>query len=149
MKAILFSIALFLTCLTQAQPFISVSGTTKGIAFSAGLLTTSGLEVSAGYNMWSRTPSVPTIGYVQAGYHVLLSQNEKDNYTLTPGVGVASWSRKDFTEWDKGGDVISISKVALLLSLEAGKDINLGRVFINVSYCERPYAGVGIRAFFR
>ena len=153
MKLLFWVMILFGLSSIQAQPFLSISATTKGAGFSIGyLLEQPGIELNAGYNVDPVKEAVPAIFNLSVGKRILLSHKEKDNFSLTPSIGYAAYSVKDFTEFYKdevSGEILQVNTVKPIYGLELGKDWHLGRVYINANYCNAPFFGVGLRAFIK
>lgn len=153
MKLLFWVMILFITSSLQAQPFLSISATTKGAGFSIGyLLGQPGIELNAGYNVHPTREDVPALFNLSVGKRILLSHQEKDNFTLTPSIGYAAYSVKDFTEFYKdetAGEIFQLKAAKPIYSLELGKDWYLGRVYVNANYCNAPFFGLGMRAFIK
>ena len=122
---------------------MTVQATNQGSGFGVGVLA-SNIEVQAGFNMPLRKTNVPHIMYVRGGYQIDLN-----DFSVTPSIGIADYKVKDFSDWDKGGSVISINKTLPIFSVEAGKDMNIGRLFISANYCQNIFFGIGIKGFFK
>ncbi|MEP7142546.1 MAG: hypothetical protein ABI707_06735 [Ferruginibacter sp.] len=137
----------------QAQPFLSIKGTTEGAGTSIGYLeSVSGIGITAGYNIPVLKTSLPAILYISMGKQFLLSHREKDNLSLTLSIGYAHYSVKDFSNYDKDyehGEIIQIKKVKPIYGLELGKDWYLGRLFLSADYCGGAIFGAGVKGYFR
>jgi hypothetical protein len=150
MKQIKFSVLLLLiSSIAGAQTFIGLSAGSNGAGVSVGYLSAPGIEVSAGYSMPLISAEKPHVFYAAIGKQLLLTQNEEDNFSITPSVGIAHSSRKDFTEYDKGGPILTIENTKPLYSIEIGKDWYHGRLFVSGSYCGVFSVSVGMRAFIK
>lgn len=153
MKKLLVSIGLFTVIAAKAQPFASFTTNTKNVGLSIGYLEEqSGIEVSTGYHVPVLRTDRPWIFDLSLGKRILLSQNEKDNFSITPSIGYAQYSIKDFSAYDnekEGGDIKQIKEIRPVYKLELGKDWHLGRLYISANYCKSPFLGIGIRAFIK
>lgn len=153
MKKLFLSIGLFSVVATKAQTFVSFTTTTKNAGLSIGYLEeASGIELSTGYNVPVLRNDRPWLFSLTLGKRVLLSQNETDNFSITPSIGYALYSVKDFSAYEndkEGGDIKQVKEIRPFYKLELGKDWYLGRLFISANYCKRPFYGVGIRAFIK
>lgn len=153
MKQLLFLVGLLTGTLSNAQPFLSFSTTTNGIGLLVGFLEPqSGIEIATGYNMPLLSATKPHLFIIQAGKRILLTQNEEDNFTLTPTIGYADYSLKDLSNYDgKSGksNIDKVKAIKAMVGLELGKDWYLGRLFINANYCGTTFYGIGLRAFIK
>lgn len=153
MKQLFLVMILFTVISLQAQPFLSVAATTKGEGLSIGYLEPhSGIELSTGYNVHLYREDVPAIFNLSLGKRTLLSHQDKDNFTITPSIGYAVYSVKDFTNFEKDevhGEIIQIRLIRPIYGLELGKDWYLGRLYINANYCNKSFFGIGMRVFIK
>lgn len=153
MKLLLCVMAFATAIASPAQPFLSIAATSKGAGFSIGYLASqSGIELNAGYNVHPTSEDVPALFNLSVGKRMLLSHQEKDNFSITPSIGYAAYSVKDFTEFYKdemSGEILQVKAVKPIYSLELGKDWHLGRVFVNANYCDKAFFGIGLRAFIK
>ncbi|CAN5376017.1 hypothetical protein BH11BAC3_BH11BAC3_19060 [soil metagenome] len=153
MKQLLLLACLLAATLIKAQPFLSFSTTTNGIGLSAGFLEPqSGIEIATGYNMPVLSATKPHLFIMQAGKRILLTQNEEDNFTITPTIGYANYTMKDLSNYygkEATGTREKIKQIKAIVGLELGKDWYLGRLFINANYCGTAFYGLGIRAFIK
>ncbi len=151
---ILFCVMILATAITSpAQPYLSIAATSKGAGFSIGYLASEpGIEINAGYNVHPTREDVPALFNLSVGKRILLSNKEKDNFSITPTIGYASYSVKDFSSFYKDevdGEIKQVNAVKPIYTLELGKDWYLGRVYINANYCDKPFFGIGMRAFIK
>ena len=144
MKKLILLSLIVITTKANAQIYMGTVITTKNANVSAGYLTASNLEVSIAYALPLRKPVYGRITSLNAGYKISLG-----TYSVTPSIGVASYTAKDFSEWDKGGYPIDIKKILPKYGIEVGKDAGLGRVVLSGYYCNQFFIGIGIRGFIR
>lgn len=149
-KVIILIISLIFTFPCFSQSFIGMQGTNKGVDVQLGYLSESGgAIISAGYKVPLIKANTPSVINLSVGKEWLITNNEENNYSLSSLVGIGSYKVKDFTEYDKGGQIIYINKVLPVYTLELGKDIYKGRLFVSGNYCNSFYYGLGIKAFLR
>lgn len=147
---ILIAIAICFSDNLFAQSFIGVQGTNKGFNLQIGyVVPESNIVLQTGYKVPLINTDVASVFNFSAGKQFSLTNNEEDNYTLSALVGIGNYHIKDFTEYDKGGQIITINKLLPVYTLEVGKDIYKGRIFISANYCNSFYFGAGIKAFIR
>ena len=140
-------VCILITVAAYAQPFVSFEGTTKGVAMTLGYQSEEGLQVAGGYNVSVTNALSADLVYGNAGYNILLTHNDEDNFTLTPTVGAAYSTVKAYKV--KNSDLVTVTAIKPLFGLELGKDWYMGRLFITANYCDRAYYGIGIKAFFK
>ena len=146
MKKLLLMMCILITVNTYSQPFVSFEGTTKGFGMTIGTQTKEGIQLAAGYNVSITKADVPDLFFGNVGYNILLTQNDEDNFTLTPTVGAAHSTVKVF---DKNDNYTTVKGIKPIFGLELGKDWNMGRLFVSANYCQKFYYGIGIKAFFK
>ncbi|MEO5889852.1 MAG: hypothetical protein ABIQ31_06335 [Ferruginibacter sp.] len=153
MKHLFLAFGILSAVSLQAQPFLSVAGTTKGAGFALGYLDSeSGIEFNLGYNVPILRADRPRLLDFSVGKKFLLSHKDEDNISLTSSVGYALYSVKDFSayELDKEyGAIIQIKKIKAIFGLELGKDWYLGRLYVSGHYCGNPFLSIGMRAFLK
>jgi len=152
MKHLFLMMSLFIAFSLKAQPFLSMTGTTKGVGFSIGFLDQqSGIEFSSGYHVPVLRADLPWLFNISVGKRILLSHKEEDNFTITPSIGYADYSVKDFSQYEEEGEhpIVKIKEIRAIYKIELGKDWHLGRVYITANYCKNVFWGVGLRAFIK
>lgn len=147
MKKLLLCLLLFASINLVAQPYLSLQATDIGAGLHVGYLK-SGIEISAGYNVPFLKTVNPQIFDLSLGKQFLITNYVQDNLTLTLSPGIAYTTKKDFTEYNKCGEIITQSGFNPIFKTELGKDFNIGRLFINANYCTGFYFGLGMRVFF-
>ncbi len=131
---------LLLISTAYAQPFIGViAGNTIGV--KVGFLSDDLIVLNAAFDLPYSSQEKAKIFSINAG------RQFGDVYNITPTIGGAYLKSKDFSEYDQGGQIKEIEKVKLIYGLEAGKDINNGRLFIESRYCDRFYYSAGVKFF--
>lgn len=135
---------------SYCQPFAGLGLTNKGVNFQAGALI-SGIEITAAAKRPYSRNDIPLIYSLSVGKQILLTDNQEDNYSITPSIGYANYRIKDFTAYDKdptgATGPVQISTFTPIYGLELGKDSYMGRVFISANYCKGLYFGMGIKIF--
>ena len=130
--------------LNVSAQYAGISVINKGIGVNAGF-TANKVNLQAAltfplYNLENNnTYSLST------GYEINLTNDEKDNYTLTPSVGAALIKSRT---WNKMDAVTVHSNIKPMYGLELGKDAFMGRVFLQANYMDGLYYGVGMKVFF-
>ncbi|MES2457212.1 MAG: hypothetical protein V4594_16780 [Bacteroidota bacterium] len=151
MKKVLLALIL-LTSIAHAQPYISLGFTTKGAALGVGYMENNfGFDFSFVHNISYRKTYIPTITSFSVGRCTLLTTNDENNLSLTPSIGIAHSTKKDFSEYNiaPAYKIITVNKTLPFFGLELGKDIGISRISLTANYCGMFYAGVGIKAFFK
>ncbi len=148
MKTLLISLLIH-SCVA-AQPFLGLLPTDKGAAVQVGFLIAP-VEITVSYRSSLIKTNKPAVLSATLGYQMLLSNNEKDNYSLSAHVGIANYRTKDFSpyEADPTGRTgpVQLAENRPTFALELGKDSYLGRAFITAGYCKGMYYGVGVKLF--
>lgn len=128
------------TISASAQLYGGFVITTKNANVSAGYLTNSNLELNISYALPLIKPVYGNISSINAGYKI---------GPVTAMIGVAHYTAKDFSDWDKGGYPTDVDKISGKYGIEVGKDIGLARILVSGYYCNQFYFGIGMRGFFR
>jgi hypothetical protein len=129
-----------------AQPFIGIAATNKGIPVSIGALIDK-VEIKGTYiRPFKNNPSVSSL---TLGYQINLTNDEKDNYSITPSIGYSNVRWKDFSQYDKEDIITQVNEFHPAYGLELGKDLFLGRFYLSGNYYNAFYLSVGIKAYFR
>lgn len=145
---VIILLAILCSFKSHAQ-YLGVSATTKGAALHAGIVA-NGIEIAGTYKtpLWSNvTPSVLSLSF---GKQILLTNNDIDNWTVTPSIGFASLKYQDFSDYDSrpNGHIIEVSEIKAIYNLEVAKDFYMGRIFISATHCGTTYFSFGLKAFF-
>jgi len=147
MKTFLTTLIIAASITAQSQPFFGLSAGNGGITYQAGALAES-IEITAAYKMPLSKNDRPSVLSISVGKQILLTNNESDNYSITPTIGFANYRVKDFTKYDQGSDeIIQVSEFKPVFGLEVGKDSHMGRVFISANYCKVAWFSIGIKVF--
>ena len=142
-KILLLLIIALASLQLNAQIYISGMVTNKlGPSASIGYLSPSNFEIKTGFDSPFRNTDIAKVYYVGAGYMVNLSANEKDNYSVTPTIGIGQYKISQY-------EMATVDVLKPYANIEFGKDKNLGRFYISATYCGNLYAGIGMRAFIR
>lgn len=153
MKQIFLVISVFTVISLKAQPYLSVTATTKGVGLSAGYLEKrSGIELNTGYHVPVIKADLPWIFNISLGTRILISHREKDNFNVTPSIGYAVYSIKDQSAYESGketGANMRVRETRAIYGLELGKDLHLGRIYVSARYCDKAFWGIGMRAFIK
>lgn len=149
---------LIIHCAVFAQGYMGVSIINKGFGATAGVVTGS---TDIAFNV--QRPFIdlmqPTIFSLSIGKIINLTNEESDNYSITPSFGVADSKvkrvvvagqmNKDYNKCMSYETLETVRKFSAYYSLELGKDAYLGRVFIKGTYTDtRLFYGLGMRIFF-
>jgi hypothetical protein len=146
MKTIITAICLLIGITTQAQ-FFGIGFTNKGFNVNAGILA-GGFEINLQHDHTIKSFQ-PSFTSLSLGSQILITHDEIDNISLTPSVGGAWIKRMDLTEYEKGGQIVYISKPGITAALELGKDIHDGRLSIHSRYIDQMITfGASIKFYF-
>ncbi len=148
MKRILTTLSIiFIYTTAGAQPTIGMQYTSKGYGLTIGYLNHNNVEITAGYNVSVLVHNVPDIYYSTAGYRLLLSHKEEDNFSLTPSVGYGISALRTY---DAKNYLVSKTKTnKAFYGAELGKDWYMGRLSLHANYCGMLYYGVGIKVYIK
>ena len=149
---VLLAIAICFADSCNAQPFLGLNLTQKGIGVNAGYLIDN-IEITANYKPLTNKQDVPKVLSLSAGYRCLLTFNELNNWSITPSVGIGNYRIKDFKDYDadvtgKAG-IKQVSEFKPIYGVNFSKDSYIGQAFLSVDYCNKVvFYGIGIRAYF-
>jgi hypothetical protein len=129
MKTIITSILILIACIGYAQntAFVSASFTNIGQSLQAGAIVNNKV-FTIGYSAPIRSAINPFLVFVMGGRQFEMG----NNYRLTTSAGLSINS--DF---------------AAIGTVELGKDIHMGRLFVSANYCRLFFAGGGIKVFIK
>lgn len=144
MKFILIALIISKNCFGQG--YIGIGATNNGVQVSAGVLADN-VDVQLKYQLPLFSLEVPKVMSFTIGRMILLSNNDADNFSITPSVGYAYLKSKDFTLYDRENKIITVEALKPVLGVEIGKDWWMGRVSVNYTYCNANYLGVSMRCF--
>lgn len=142
------AIFLILSLNVNAQPFAGIEAGTKGAGINIGYLGNN-IEVKAGTNLSLYRATTPALFYASLGYQINLTNQDADNWSLTPSIGYSYSKHEDFTEWNNGGEIIKVENFTPKYTLELGKDKHIGRIYINANYAGYSFYNIGIRAYIK
>lgn len=142
-KGIWLCLILILSLNVNAQ-YVGVGVINKGICAVTGF-TANKINVQAALTFPITNLQNDNTVSLSAGYELNLTNDDKDNYTLTPSIGAALVKSRT---WDIK-DVMTVhSNIKPILGVEIGKDAFMGRVFIQANYINSMYYGMGMKVFF-
>lgn len=144
MKKAITAILILMATKSIAQPYIGLNVSTHGVGAETGFITAKGLQMALGGSVPLIKSDVPRILYLTAGQKINVGE-----YNVTPSAGIGYYSVKDFSEYDKGGSVITLSGYKPFYNLELGRDWYKGRLFVFSNYGYKFSAGVGIKVLFK
>ena len=148
-QTIVIIILCLLCCLADnlfSQPYFGLGLGNKGMNYQLGIRDES-LDLKFDYKMPMTRNDVAKVLSFQIGKQLLLTHNESDNLSLTPSIGYGWRKWKDFTEWDKGGEVIPMSDFKPVYQVEIMKQWYYGGLSVNYSYCGSNYFSIGFKFF--
>lgn len=125
--------------------FVAGKGAGVQMGFVAGTL-----NVNASLQYPLTTITNPTMYTMSLGRMLLLTNDEADNYSLTPAIGAALHRVKNFEAYNDNprAAIPLTSRVYPHYSLQAGKDAHLGRMYVQANYCNGLYLTAGMKVFF-
>ena len=135
-----------------AQPSIGMKLLNNGVGMDIGFLIDNKVDVQLSTMGMTGNNEAAKVTTITAGYRVLLSRNELNNYSVTPSVGYGLYRTKDFTGYNNdpsgktGPKQINLNYPAL--SINVAKDIHKGQIYLQANYCKSLYYGVGFRVYF-
>ena len=131
---------------TFAQPYFAIGLQNKGFNMSTGILAEK-IDVQIRFKVPLTSAEESKQLSATIGRMILISNNDDDNYLITPSIGAAWLKSTDFTEYDinpnKGP--VSIQKFKPVYALELGKDAYKGRLSLTAQYSDKMYWGVNMR----
>jgi len=148
-QTIVIIIAALLLCFADnlfSQPYLGLGLGNKGMNYQLGMIDES-MDFKIDYKMPMSRNDVAKILSFQIGKRFLLTHNESDNLSLTTSIGYGWRKWKDFTEWDKGGEVILASDFKPVYQIELMKQWYCGGLLINYAYCGLNYFTIGFKFF--
>lgn len=155
-KTAFFFLCFFATVnITKAQVFCGLGlGTQRTINTQVGVLhKESNAQLSIGYLIRYFNTNEPNMPYINLGYRVKLHNDIK--ITATPSIGIARLTYRNpykvSSKLDHGKtEVTNINSTKTMFSLEIGKEIGIGRIYVSCSKISSfVNFGIGIKAFTR
>ena len=160
MRKFFISIILLLIihCSVLAQPYIGTSVINKGFGATAGILADK-FDLAFNFQRPFTCVMSPTSTSLSLGYMINITNDEEDNYTITPSFGIVNSKFKVIvpanTRYDKYEDATPYERLKTIrtgnayYNIELGKDAYMGRVFIKSTYfTNHLYYGIGMKVFF-
>jgi hypothetical protein len=144
MKKLLVILAILSQFKAQSQPYIQMQAGNKNIGLSFGVQAQGGLIIDMGYLLPYSAANRPKIANLSIGKVINITNNDEDNFSITPSIGFAYLFYKDFS---KQIDGINIGEFKPIYRLELAKDWYNGRLFISTNYAKDFFVSVGIKAF--
>lgn len=132
-------ILMLISTASFSQPFMGLGGGNKGANGYVGVVAEK-LQLQLSYQVPLISEETPSVASLNIGYVI------GNTWSITPLVGLAWTKRKDFTLYDKGGEITTLTGFKPLYGFEAGYSQYMGKVFIfanNFSY------GVGVKIIFK
>ena len=135
-----------------SQPSLGFSALSNGLPANVGFLIDNKIDLQLNAAGITGNNEAAKITTLTAGYRVLLSRNELNNYSVTPAIGYGLYRIKDFTGYDndptgKTG-IKQINTNYPAASLNISKDIHIGKLYIQANYCKFFTYGMGFRVYF-
>ena len=124
--------------------YAGVSLINKGISVNAGILANK-VAIQAALTLPITNLENSNTYSLTAGYQLNLTNDDKDNYSLTPFVGAALLRSRT---WDAKDAMTVHQNIKPMYGAELAKDAFMGRVFINANYSDALYYGIGMKVFF-
>lgn len=152
-RSIFFFVCFFTVNITNAQFYSGIGMATKStVQTELGVLVQElNTQLSAGFIISCENTSKPNILYLNTGYRIKIDNDIK--ITATPSLGIG-WIVYDnpykLVTSLKETEVININHYKAIYALELGKEVGIGRFYINYTRAGSfGYFGIGIKAFFR
>ncbi len=143
MKKLLTVVCLLVTFKTMTAQYIAFNYSSKGFGWSSGA-TIKNINVNATADFTFLANDVPHNYGISAGYSLPLGEN----YSITPMMGVALSKYKDYSLYEKGGQIIRVKEKILLSSVEVERRFNEFGIYAIARYGNGFYAGVGFKVHF-
>jgi hypothetical protein len=133
----LILILLSTTCF--AQPVVKMEANTQGGEVGAGYAFGKvDFVIAKKFSILTYNPDVTSC---MAGYAV--------SKTITAGAGVGYYQIKNPSIVDVAGDMIPLNELRPMFRIEAGKKVNIGRVYMAANYCKEFWFSIGIKAYLK
>lgn len=134
----LLTVVLIITSYTIfAQPNMVVSYSNKGVSFGAGYVSENGIAFNAAILGAIINSELPFMVSGSAGYEAMIG-----SVSITPFVGLSKHYYSD-----AGKSLGHTNKLEPIYTVEIGKDLHKGRIFLLGSYSGRTYYGAGMKIF--
>ncbi len=148
MQKSILSFLLIISLSASAQPYLSIGATYKeavGVTAGAGVVAGT-LDFSLNYDLPLSRTDIPR--YLSA---TIGKQVTSGPYTFTLAAGMAAskymnWAKYDAYEADYGEPVAELKP---LVTLEAGWNKHVGRLYLQGKYMNGFYVGVGMKVFLK
>lgn len=135
-----------------AQPSIGMKLLSNGVGMDLGFLIDNKVDVQLSTMGITGNNEKAKITTITAGYRVLLSRNELNNYSVTPSIGYGLYRVKDYTDYNNDPEGKAAVKQTNLnypaLNINIAKDIHKGQIYIQANYLKVLTYGVGFRVYF-
>ena len=152
----MIALMIILYCNAFSQAYLGTSVMKNGVAGNIGFLADK-VDISFGLQFPLTDKLVPTIYSLSVGRMLNITNEEEDNFTITPAIGLSVLNKIEVvpanTFSEKYGQYFpyemfkSSNSIKPYYSLEVGKDAHLGRVFIKTVHCGKIYPSFGMRLF--
>ena len=135
-----------------AQPSIGMKMLNTGIGADIGFLFDNKIDLQLATSPITGNNEAQRVTTITAGYRVLLTNNELNNYSITPSVGYGLYRTKDYTDYNNDplgkGAVKQINLNYPAMNINFAKDIHKGQIYLQANYCKFFYYGAGFRVYF-
>ena len=158
MKTVYISIGLIIVMIllcfadTFAQPSIGMKLLNNGVGMDIGFLIDNKVDVQLSTMGITGNNEKAKVTTLTAGYRVLLSRNELNNYSITPSLGYGLYRIKDYTDYNNDPEgKAAVKRINLnypALNINVAKDIHKGQIYIQANYLKVLTYGVGFRVYF-
>ena len=152
----MIALMIILYCNAFSQGYLSTSVMKKGVAGSIGFLADK-VDISFSLQFPLTDKLAPTIYSLSVGRMLNITNEEEDNFTITPAIGLSVLNKIEVvaanTFSEKYGQYFpyemfkNANEIKAYYSLEVGKDAHMGRVFIKTVYVDKVYCSLGMRLF--
>ncbi len=152
----MIALMVILYCNGFSQAYLGTSLMKNGVSGNIGFLADK-VDISFALQFPLTDKLVPTIYSLSIGRMLNITNEEEDNFTVTPAFGFAVINKMEVvpanTFSEKYGQYFpyeilkNTNAIKAYYSLELGKDAYMGRAFIKTVYAERVYYSVGMRLF--
>ena len=146
-QTVIIILVILLMCFADnlfSQVYTGIGIGNKGANYEVGVLAGS-IDLKANYTMPITSNENKKILSINIGKQFLV--NEKITVLPSFGYGFLKW--QDFTEYDKGGEIINMQDYKPIVSLQTGLEGRAGNVYVFTSYCSKYLVyGIGFKVFY-
>lgn len=155
-QCILLFVILIISLPIFSQGYFGASINKKGVGFQSGFLAGK-IDLNAGITFPVTSTTAPTTYNLSAGFMINITQEDEDNFSVTPSVGFGVVNQRVLIKAHqynpKYGTSLpyesyrKVSTGMLFSQLEIAKDSHMGRVFISGCYTDEVKFSVGMKVF--